>query len=490
MDDEGKREGLHQAEPVLPGAVASPAPPPCAPSSDGRAGHGGEAPASNSSTREMGDGGAGADHADNGEIEYEAQVVTSLSPVYCANTDIAYYFRGKKDEARNQLHHWMQQLQQPMHGEFVFEGSTDVHKYVFMPTGSTAAKRELVAMLQQWKLPHPNLILQTNYCCHASNQLIYQEMLDDVDAFKTFEQMTGLDSGRCTAEEHQRIVNEHLHTRLLNLWAQIASACAMTNSWILLKDSEGRGGNDFLLAQAMKSQSTKPVFMDVMGLCEEERAGFDFYTCMLPVGKVPGFVQQLSLTLDTGRQDAPKHCEGDGSSNHRGVVCLTGSDHEWAFAHKRVTHSGQGKVVSTAGWAVWDVHSSGDVPEVHSSGVPPGYRYDVAAVEHELITCAEKSDVEVTLLVHGAGTVAVCRQMAENNMKLREHARPFNAPLGEPIKIKRVPGHGHLKRKNVSAVCTEGAIKDKLCVYYTYFNPEATHHVFTIHPCGGTPQDY
>ena len=351
---------------------------------------------------------------------------------------------------------WLNGLKQPLHGEFVFEGSTQRHKYVAMPRGYCARRKELAALAKHWGLSVPNLIIKMNYSCHDAGELVYEEMLQNLPDYQTLADDAGL-SDQADADDKQadlHTVNAHLETRLTGLWRQLASACAVTNSWIMLKHLEGRGGNDAMLAKVMRSQASKPVFLDVMDLSIPERTAMQWRTITVKSEDAADFAAQVVLLDGSEEMCEDRAPMYGGVTRDKKVASLKNDAHQWE---------------KYACWAVWQTDDNNG----------QGYRTDLAEVKDFL---QRGGDVKVTLTRGTFSNEGVICQAAENSIKIREHAKPWNVPLGEPLTIKRVPGNGHLFYPNAPKLATEGCVNDKQTVFFSYFNSEATHHVFAPDP--------
>jgi hypothetical protein len=413
---------------------------------------------------------------------------------------------------------WLAGVTQPLHGEFVFDDSpAQLHKYAVMPPGSCASRKGVTALTKHWGLTAPNLILKMNYSCHDAGELVYEEMLKELpdycDLTKKLSDEGGLrdssrrgrrsprsprrsprsprlesprpagveqaesepDGAMDREQGNLRTANKYLETRLTSLWTQLASACAMTNSWILLKHREGRGGNDALLAKVMKSSSAKPVFLDVLGLVEQE---ITVTKVTVPAKLVDAFIEQLELTDNREANEAHFAAEkGSASEDRKGsrktepvlprkqaAVGMKDGEHQWSdYAKLRV----------------WQVGSEQE----------QGFRTDLDRVKAAVRAAGSsgQDDIQVTFArdtLLQAGPENMYRRVAENNEILRDPAntKPWSTPLGEPTTIRCVDGGGHVSTRGGLPLAGEGSIEGKQTVLYSYFNSEATHHVFTQNP--------
>lgn len=363
---------------------------------------------------------------------------------------------------------WLDELKQPLHGEFVFEGSVQRHKFVAMPRGYVCSKKELVALAKHWGLTLPNLIVIMNSCCHDSGELVCKEMIDGHKGLPDYISLAAdaelsVHPGGDVAndlEARLRTANKHLKSGLTDLWGQLTSACAVTNSWIMLKQDRGRGGNDALLKEVMRSGTGKPVFLDVLDLASAERAGSIRRTLTVKWMDAQEFINQLAL-LDGNEYEHEHHPPKQSAERkwEEQVVSLASGTHKWH---------------TYAGWAVWQVEG-----DQHGQGYHTGDT-GLNKVQGLFKSLAERRQGQLRVTVERGcfSNEHVIHQAAANSIKLRDHAQPWNVPLGEPVTIKRVPGDGYVnfpwsKQKN-----PEEYVKNKQYVSWAYFNSEATHHVF------------
>mmetsp|Transcript_73648 Transcript_73648/g.193219 ORF Transcript_73648/g.193219 Transcript_73648/m.193219 type:complete len:904 (+) Transcript_73648:37-2748(+) len=158
--------------------------------------------------------------------------------------------------ARGAARKLMQDINEPLHGEFRIKGVNGIKRYVFLPRNYVAHHRYLKLLREFWGLARPNLLIQTNDNANPSGQLVYQEMIDNVPELQGLKQVTKQDG-----QDHLITVNSYMRSRLLGTLGNVVVAASTTDSWILSKGYTF--SNHRLLQDAINITNANPMVMVV-----------------------------------------------------------------------------------------------------------------------------------------------------------------------------------------------------------------------------------